>query len=94
MKLYSNCPTLDLHGETSDFARIQINDFIRDNYDLSNDTVIIIHGIGTGVLRKTTQQVLSKNKYVETYKIDNFNDGQTIVKLRKKIWLSSFIMLK
>lgn len=85
MKLYSNCPTLDLHGETSDFARIQINDFIRDNYDLSNDTVIIIHGIGTGVLRKTTQQVLSKNKYVETYKIDNFNDGQTIVKLRKKI---------
>lgn len=85
MKLYSNCPTLDLHGETSDFARIQINDFIRDNYDLSNDTVIIIHGIGTGILRKTTQQVLSKNKYVETYKIDNFNDGQTIVKLRKKI---------
>ncbi|MBR6949852.1 MAG: Smr/MutS family protein [Bacilli bacterium] len=85
MKLYSNCPTLDLHGETSDFARIQINDFVRDNYDLSNDTVIIIHGIGTGILRKTTQQVLSKNKYVETYKIDNFNDGQTIVKLRKKI---------
>ena len=85
MKLFSNCPTLDLHGETSDFARIQINDFIRDNFELKNDTVVIIHGIGTGILRKTTQEVLSKNKYVENYKIDNFNDGQTIVKLRKSI---------
>ena len=85
MKLYSNCPTLDLHGETSDFARVEINDFVRDNYNLKNDTVIIIHGIGTGVLKKTTQQVLSKNKYVETYKIDNFNDGETIVKLKKRI---------
>ena len=85
MKLYSNCPTLDLHGETSYFARVEINDFVRDNYNLKNDTVIIIHGIGTGVLKKTTQQVLSKNKYVETYKIDNFNDGETIVKLKKRI---------
>ena len=80
--LYNNCPTLDLHGETSDFARIRINEFILDNYKLKNETVIIIHGIGSGIIRKVTQETLKNNKYVESYKIDNFNDGQTIVKLR------------
>ena len=32
--LYSNIPTLDLHGFDRDYARIQINDFIIDNYKM------------------------------------------------------------
>ncbi len=83
--LYSNCPTIDLHGTDRDYARILINDFIRDNYEMKNETVVIIHGIGTGIIRKKTQEVLAHNKLVESFKIDNFNAGQTIVKLRKKI---------
>ena len=83
--LYSNCPTLDLHGESSDYARVAINDFVRDNYELKKETIIIIHGKGSGILKKTTQATLRDNKYVEEYKIDNFNDGQTIVKLRRKV---------
>lgn len=82
--LYSSCPTIDLHGMDRDYARIMINDFIRDNYQMKNETVIIIHGIGTGIIRKTTQEVLRNNKMVLEYKIDNFNAGQTIVKIRKK----------
>ena len=81
--LYSNCPTLDLHGETVDFAKILVNDFIRDNYKMKNETLVIVHGIGTGALRKATQQVLKNNKLVDQYKIDNFNSGQTIVRLRR-----------
>lgn len=80
--LFSNCPTLDLHGESSDYARFAINDFINDNYKLKNEYVVIIHGKGSGILKKTTQAVLRENKLVEEYKIDNFNDGQTIVKIR------------
>lgn len=82
--LYSNCPTLDLHGMDRDYATILINDFIRDNYEMKNETVIIIHGIGTGVIRKTTQEVLRRNKLVSEFKIDNFNAGETIVKILTK----------
>ena len=70
-----------------------INDFIRDHYELKDEVVIIVHGIGTGKVRKTTQDTLRVNKMVESYKIDNFNDGQTIVKLRKRVWLSFVFML-
>ena len=83
--LYSNLPTLDLHGYDRDYARIQIIDFINDNYKIKNRRVIIIHGNGSGVLKKTTQETLRRNKLVEDYKIDNFNDGQTIVNIRKKV---------
>lgn len=92
--LFSNSPTLDLHGESSDYARFAINDFINDNYKLKNEYIVIIHGKGSGILKKTTQEVLRSNKLVEEYKIDNFNDGQTVVKLRIWIWLLSFFMVE
>ena len=81
--LYKNLPTIDLHGYDRDYARIKINEFIKDNYKLHKDKVIIIHGIGTGILKKTTQDTLKKNKYVNTYKLDNFNIGETIVELKQ-----------
>ena len=80
IELYSNLPTLDLHGLDSEYSRILINDFIKDNYDIKNNQIVIIHGNGTGILKKTTQNTLKSNKYVESYKIDNFNTGMTIVK--------------
>lgn len=84
IQLYSNLPTLDLHGLDRDYARILINDFIKDNYKIKNKQVIIIHGNGTGIIKKTTQEVLKVNKLVEEFHIDNFNDGMTIVSIRKK----------
>lgn len=83
--LYNNLPSLDLHGTDRDYARIMINDFIADNYKIKNDKVVIIHGIGTGIIRKTTQATLKANKFVDTFKIDNFNAGQTIVTIKKKV---------
>jgi len=80
-----NLPSLDLHGETRDTARILINDFIKENVKLKNDKIVIIHGIGTGVLRKETQNILKNNKNVIEYGIDFMNEGSTIVRL--KIWL-------
>lgn len=83
LTLYRNLPTLDLHGLDREYSRILINDFIKDNYQMKNYKVIIIHGNGTGIIKKTTQETLKKNKLVEEYKIDNFNVGMTIVTLRK-----------
>ena len=82
--LYNNLPTLDLHGTDRDYARILINDFIKDNYDIKNEMVVIVHGNGTGIIKKTTQETLKRNKYVDTYKIVNFNSGMTVVRIRKK----------
>ncbi len=84
IQLYSNLPTLDLHGVDRDYARILINDFISDNYKAKNLKVVIIHGNGTGIIKKTTQSTLKVNKLVEEFHIDNFNDGMTIVCIRKK----------
>ena len=85
IKLYSYCPTLDLHGYDREYARIAINEFLIYNYKCRNSRVIIIHGIGTGILRKITQETLKKSKIVDSYKIDNFNSGETIVELKKSI---------
>lgn len=75
-------PSLDLHGYDRETARVAINDFIRDNIKMKNDKIIIVHGKGTGVLRKTTHETLSKNKNVEEFQIDFFNEGSTIVRVK------------
>ena len=82
--LYDSLPSLDLHGIDRGYAKILINDFINDNYKMKNTKVVIIHGIGTGIIRKTTQEVLRNNKLVKEFKIDNFNPGMTIVEIEKK----------
>lgn len=81
INLYKNLPTLDLHGETKDIAKVLIKEFIEDNYKMKNKKVVIIHGVGTKALLNTTKEVLKKNKLVKDFKLDNFNTGQTIVTL-------------
>ena len=73
-----NLPTLDLHGFDRDTARVIINDFINDNKKLKNNFIVIIHGIGSGILKSVTQDTLKKNKYIIEYKIYPFNIGCTI----------------
>ena len=84
MSLYNQYPTLDLHGFDRDYARIMINDFIMDCYMMRSEKAVIIHGIGSGVLRKITKETLDKNRYVKNAKLDMFNAGETIVTLSKK----------
>lgn len=84
INLYKNLPTLDLHGVDRDYARILINEFIEDSYNSKEERVIIIHGIGTGILRQETAKTLKINKKVESYSLNNFNVGETIVNIKKK----------
>jgi len=83
--LYSQLPSIDLHGYDRDYARILINEFIEDQYKLKQKNIIIVHGNGSGILKKMTQDVLKRNKYVKEYKIDNFNSGMTIVTLKRRL---------
>ena len=92
ISLYNNLPSIDLHGLDRDYARILINEFIADNYKMKNQKVVIVHGNGTGIIKKTTQETLRTNKLVEEYKIDNFNTGMTVVVLRKHWHTTVFVL--
>ena len=74
-------PSLDLHGFDREIARVAINDFINDNIKMKNKFIVIIHGIGSGILKEITQLTLKKHKKVIEYKSYPFNIGCTIVNI-------------
>lgn len=78
----SRYPKLDLHGFDRETARVAINDFINDNIKMGNKIVVIVHGIGTGVIRETTFNTLKRNKNVLEYKSDYSNRGCTLALLK------------
>ena len=81
---YKSCPKIDLHGMDSEYATLKVKEFINDNYKLENTEVLIVHGIGTGILKKAVHRYLKNEKLVKEIKMDFFNLGSTIVVLEKK----------
>ena len=79
-------PQLDLHGEDRIGARIKVNQFIKENYELGIEEIAIVHGVGKGILKKEVLLMLQKDKRVVRYNIDCFNDGCTLVKIPKNNW--------
>lgn len=77
-----NIPSIDLHGDDKTTAKVRIIDFINDNIIMKNEKIEIIHGIGTGALKKVTEITLQKDKRVLEYKSSYFNRGSTIVWLK------------
>ncbi len=77
-----NLPKIDLHGYDRDMARVMTDDFIYENILLNNSIIVIIHGIGTGIVKNSVHEALMKNKYVDRFKLDNFNVGCTVVWLK------------
>lgn len=77
-----NLPTLDLHGYDIETATVAILDFIRDNIKLKNEVVVIVTGVGSGIIRKTTHEVLRKHKNVLDFKVHYLNEGATIVRVK------------
>lgn len=78
----NNLPKLDLHGYDRETARVMIEDYIKDNQKQKINIFIIIHGVGSGILKNATHQTLSKSKNVIGFKLDNFNNGCTIVEIK------------
>jgi len=75
-------PSLDLHGETSDTIKALIDDFISYNNKIGKKKIAIIHGRHGQILKKTTHEIISKNKIVDIYYIYQQNDGITIVECK------------
>ena len=76
-----NLPSLDLHGYDIETARVSTNDFVNDNLIMKNSKIVIIHGKGTGMVKKSVHETLSRRKEVIKYHTDSLNDGCTIAYL-------------
>ena len=77
-----NLPHLDLHGYDRTGACAVTKMFIDENVKLQNKKIVIVHGKGEGILKKSIHDYLKTNKYVLDYKTNNYNDGETIVNLK------------
>ncbi|MBQ8193094.1 MAG: Smr/MutS family protein [Bacilli bacterium] len=76
-----NLPCIDLHGYDMETARVATNDFINDSLMLNNKKILIIHGKGKGLVKKSVHEALKYRKEVIKFYTDNLNDGCTIVHL-------------
>lgn len=77
-------PKIDLHGFDRDSARVMVDDFVNEAYLMGYGEIVIIHGIGSGVVKNAVQETLGKNKLVLNYHIDGVNNGCTVVSVRRK----------
>ena len=77
-------PKIDLHGYDRDSARVSVNDFVDEAYFMNYDKIVIIHGIGSGILREVVSDTLRKNKKVQSFNIVGSNIGCTLVKIVNK----------
>lgn len=75
---------LDLRGQTALEAIMEIDKFIDNALLMSVNQLTIIHGKGTGKLRREIHNHLKKNKYIKSYRLGTFGEGEsgvTIVEL-------------
>lgn len=69
--------SINLIGETVDEAMIDLDKYLDDAYLSHIPNVTVIHGRGTGALRKAVHEKLRKCKYVKSYRLGTFGEGET-----------------
>ncbi len=84
MKAMTFSPELNLLGMTVDEAIMEMDKFLDDALLAHATTVRIVHGKGTGALRKGIHEHLRRLKYVKEFRLGEFGEGDagvTVVKL-------------
>ena len=67
---------IDVRGQMSEEAWDNVDKFLDDCYLAGVSTVSIIHGKGTGVLRKAIQANLKRHKYVASFRSGRYGEGE------------------
>ena len=77
---------INLLGKTVDEAIAELDKYLDDAYLAHMPSVRIVHGKGTGALRKGVHNYLRKVKYVSSFRLGEFGEGDagvTIVEFKK-----------
>lgn len=85
-KSMSISPELNIIGKRVDEALPVVEKYIDDAYLAHLSKVTIIHGRGTGALRDAVHQQLKRLKYVKTFRLGTFGEGDqgvTIVEFKE-----------
>ncbi len=78
-------PELNLLGKTTDEALNELDKYLDDARMSHLSSVRIVHGKGTGALRKAVHNYLRKQKWVKNFRLGDFGEGDagvTIVQLQ------------
>lgn len=66
---------INLLGRTVDEAIAELDKYLDDAYLAHLPSVRIVHGKGTGALRKAVQQHLKRVKFVDSFRLGEFGEG-------------------
>ena len=83
-KLLSVSPEINLLGKTVDEAVAELDKYLDDALLSHLNSVRVVHGKGTGALRKGIHEYLRRQKHVKSYRLAEFGEGDagvTIVEL-------------
>lgn len=69
--------SLNIIGKTVDEAMPELDKYLDDAYLAHLNQVTIIHGRGTGKLRTAVHNKLKKCRYVKSYRLGAFGEGET-----------------
>lgn len=78
-------PQIDLRGMESIDAVIAAEQYLDSAVMAKLKNVTIIHGKGTGALRAAVQQMLKRNKFVKSFRLGRYGEGEngvTVVELK------------
>ena len=84
-KSLSVSPEINLLGKTVDEAVAELDKYLDDALLSHLSTVRVVHGKGTGALRKGIHEFLRRQKHVKSYRLGEFGEGDagvTIVELK------------
>ena len=76
---------INLLGKTVDEALSELDKYLDDAYLAHLPSVRIVHGKGTGALRKAVHNYLRRQKHVDSFRLGQFGEGDagvTIVTFR------------
>lgn len=85
-KSYSVSTEINLLGKTVDEALSELDKYLDDAYLAHLPSVRIVHGKGTGALRKAVQGYLRKNRVIKSFRLGEFGEGDagvTIAEFRE-----------
>ncbi len=86
MKIYDifldRLPKIDLHGFDRDSARVMVNDFIDESIKMNYSKVVIVHGIGSGIVKESVLKTLSLRKDILNFYVAPENIGCTVVEIK------------